>query len=119
MTSPAVAEGAAPWRTAWADALDTLELDLAQAEALLAARQPSAPVDERTSSHPLWTAPDLPGPLPGDLRDRARAILERQVRVSKSLVRAIAVTRREMELARRLDHDSADRDLPAFFDSQL
>lgn len=77
------------WDLAWSDALEALEIELAEAERMLA-------LDHLAVVAPssAWVPPsDLP-PLPAALADRARALLDRQLAVAESLARAAAQSRR-------------------------
>ena len=106
------------WEHAWADALSALELDVTRAESLLAAhRYGDLEAGEAAPAGAAWTAPALPGPLPECLRERAQAILQRQLRVSADLARGIATARRDLLLAQRLD-TSADP-APVFLDTRF
>lgn len=107
--------GAAEWEAAWVDALNTLELDVARAEALLADSTPAAVLHVR----PDWVAPSLTGPLPERLRARAEAIADRQLRVAEELSRAIAAARQELRLAERIQAHALDRSTPAFLDASF
>jgi hypothetical protein len=106
------------WDVAWAEALEALEIDVTEAESLLA-------VSRAGAEHPLapsaggWVAPSLEGPAPGNLRARMEAILARQLRVSEELARGMAVTRKEVRLAQRMDSASLDRNVPAFVDTKF
>ena len=102
------------WDAAWASALDDLEIGLAEAEGLLSASHTSPAVTGKG-----WVPPALAGPLPGNLMARAEAILARQVRVSEELARGMAVNRRELRLARRMDSGTMDRSTPAFVDTKF
>jgi hypothetical protein len=102
------------WDTAWAAALDVLELGVVEAEGLLSASH----LIPATRGQ-RWVPPELPGPLPGNLRARAEAILDRQVRVSHQLAHGMAVNRRELRLAQRMNSGTMDRTTPAFVDSKF
>ncbi|GGC01570.1 hypothetical protein [Cellulomonas carbonis] len=89
--SPSAAASAAPssgWGSAWEDALAELELDVALAEQMLTlghiAQDPPAP----------WAPPAGLGPLPTDLVDRARTVLDRQLDVARRLAEAADLSRR-------------------------
>lgn len=105
------------WTAAWTEALDDLELDLDRAEELLTVG--------RTGSagglHPApaaWVAPDLPGPIPENLRARAQAVYDRQLRVSEDLARGLAAGRRELALASLMESAAkVDHSRPAFLDT--
>lgn len=77
------------WHEAWAEALASLELDLATAEHMLTlghiAHDP--PRDP-------WAPPVGLGPLPVALADRARTLLARQIDVGRRLAEAADLSRR-------------------------
>jgi hypothetical protein len=106
------------WDAAWTEALEALEIDVTEAESLLA-------VSRATTEHPLapvtggWQPPALEGPAPGNLRARMEAILARQLRVSEELARGMAVTRQELRLVQRMDSGVQDRSVPAFVDTKF
>jgi hypothetical protein len=106
------------WDAAWTEALEALEIDVTEAESLLA-------VSRATAEQPLssaaggWLPPALEGPAPGNLRARMEAILARQLRVSEELARGMAVTRQELRLVQRMDSGVVDRSVPAFVDTKF
>jgi hypothetical protein len=106
------------WDAAWADALETLELDVEQAESLLAASR-TGTMAEIPLPRDGWTRPALEGPMPGNLRARAEAVLARQLRVSEELARGMASTHRELQLAQRMDSGATDRSVPAYIDTNF
>ncbi|MFZ5850259.1 MAG: hypothetical protein ACOYY2_02550 [Actinomycetota bacterium] len=105
---------AVDWVSAWTAALDELELDVAAAEALLADRQ-----HLDGSAGPLtpggWQPPQL-GPIPGELRPRAQALLDRQLATAAALTLALAGARRQLALTRRLQTGD-DGGRPLFVDT--
>lgn len=106
------------WDAAWADALETLELDVAEAESLLAASRTGSlpgPTDLRVD----WVKPALDGPLPSNLRARAEAVLARQLRVSEEMARGMAATHRELQLAQLMESGAVDRSAPAYIDTNF
>jgi hypothetical protein len=108
------AEHQAPdeWRRQWVAALDALELDVLTTAALLSdehrARELPAPEP--------WRPPTGLGPLPRDLRDRADAILGRQIAVAEALTRTLCSNRRQAALAARLQSNVSARG-PAYIDT--
>jgi hypothetical protein len=91
MTS-AVAQ-APRWDAAWARALDAMELDVAATELLL--EQVHARVDAPPPSlSGSWTPPSGLGPLPASLRERASALLERQLAAARAVAVELGTTRR-------------------------
>ena len=116
--SPASAPSA-DWHEAWTAALTALELDVLQAEQLLAVGHGATAAEDVLSFTPEWTPPVLPGPLPVDLRSRAQAILTRQLQVAEELARAMGSNRRELEVARKMNSGTAERTTPVFVDSHM
>jgi hypothetical protein len=103
------------WRAEWVSALDALEADVHNIEALIMD-------DHGLREHPLadaWRPPVGLGPLPLDLIARADAILARQVAATKVLVTTIAVNRKQAHVMSRIEvgHQGAPR--PAFLDQAL
>lgn len=92
-----MADATANWPSAWADALAALELDVAEAEAMLA-------VDHVFDAHVRdpWTPPQGLGPLPAHLSERARALLARQLQVSRMLTQAARDSRKHDRAVQRL-----------------
>src|SRR2546430_4676028 len=100
------------WHDAWVAALDTLEIDVAAAEALLAD-------DQRLRDRPLanpWHSPIGLGPLPLDLRPRADAILTRQLAVGEEMARTLATNRRQAALLGKIEGGTEAR-RPAYVDA--
>lgn len=92
----------------WETALDRLELDVLLAERKL--RDPEAPdLDE-------WDEPDLVGPMPADLVDRALAILARQRVVRDQLAAQAEGLRRHQDFATRVDRATARSGRPVYLD---
>lgn len=77
------------WDGAWARALGELEMNVADAESMLAVDR----IFEETSRDP-WTPPVGLGPLPAHLAERARTLLARQLHVSRELASAARNSRR-------------------------
>jgi hypothetical protein len=87
----------ADWSSAWAAALDELELSLDQTERLLRGEDP----DTGTTVAP-WAPPALEGPMPVDLRTRALALHHRQQQVMRATAEAATVMRRQAQLTSRM-----------------
>ena len=79
----------AHWEDAWERALGALEMDVAEAENMLAVDR----VFEEKARDP-WTPPIGLGPMPAHLAERARTLLARQLRVSHELTSAARNSRR-------------------------
>ena len=77
------------WDDAWATALAALELDVSEAESMLALDR----VFDEVARDP-WTPPVNLGPLPAHLVERARALLGRQLDVSRELTSAARNSRK-------------------------
>ncbi|GIH97970.1 hypothetical protein ACFFMN_38055 [Planobispora siamensis] len=91
--------GAGNWHAAWSAALDSLEMDVAAAEELLAG-------DHRSRELPptaAWSPPENLGPLPLDLRPRADAILARQLAAAQALAMAMVGNRRQVAMLARVE----------------
>jgi hypothetical protein len=85
---------AAPvWDAAWSAALTELELDVAQAEALL--RADHVPAPGQAAAIAPWRPPVHLGPLPASLLTRAQALLDRQLDVSRRIAEAANLSRRQ------------------------
>lgn len=84
------------WDAAWEAALEALELDVAEVEHTLTLRDIALDPPEP------WTPPVGLGPLPLALVDRARALLERQIEVSRRVAEAAALARRHAHAAQAM-----------------
>ena len=93
------------------EALDRLELDVDEAEALLASNQPEPPVDPLAD----WTPPPVRGPMPADLVPRARLVLERQLAVTHLLTQRLASNTQQQRLARAV-RETGQPDIPVYLD---
>lgn len=85
----------ADWEARWAQALGDLELEVDQAEALLA-------VDHLPEGQRGWVPPRGLGPLPASLRTRAEALVQRQTEVAQRLAEAACHARRHATAAQAL-----------------
>jgi hypothetical protein len=79
----------------WATALDRLELEVILAERRL--EDPSRPAPES------WDEPDLRGPIPADLQERAVALLDRQHQVRAAMTTLLGSIGRQHDFANRVD----------------
>lgn len=84
-----------PWTTAWEDALTALELDVEATERVLDHDHVPAPPDP-------WAPPTGLGPLPAELADRARALLARQVELSRRVAEAAILARKHGQAAQAM-----------------
>ena len=91
------------WHGAWTAALDALELDVVQVEAMLA--------DERrlaeTPPADLWKPPTELGALPLELKPRADEILTRQLRVAEEIARRLTSSRQQIAMTSRIETGEA------------
>jgi hypothetical protein len=91
------------WRGAWTAALDELELDVAQVEAMLADEHRNA----ETPPADLWRPPTELGALPLELKPRADEILTRQLRAAEEIARRLTSNRQLMAMTSRLETGEA------------
>jgi hypothetical protein len=87
------------WRGAWTAALDELEMDVADTEAMLAdgrRMSETAPADP-------WQPPTGLGALPLELRPRADEILSRQIAAAEEIARRLTATRQQQAAAKRIE----------------
>jgi hypothetical protein len=105
------------WSTAWAHALDAVELDLDEAERLLERLHADTldPVAALTVARGAWTPPVGLGPLPESMEERARTVLARQLDVAERLVVAAVHSRQQLAFARHADVSPPAR--PLFVDA--
>ncbi|GAA1137785.1 hypothetical protein [Nocardioides aquiterrae] len=94
----------------WETTLDRLELDVILAERKL--DDPTAPDLEP------WDEPNLAGPVPLDLVDRALAILARQRAVEARLAATAQGLRRHQDFASRVDRATARGAQPVYLDME-
>lgn len=87
------------WRTEWTGALDALELDVAQTEAMLTEEHRAA---DAPAAQP-WSPPAGLGPLPLDLRSRADAILSRQLAAAEAIAQRLASNRQQSAVVSRME----------------
>ncbi|MCU7731181.1 hypothetical protein ODJ79_46355 [Actinoplanes sp. KI2] len=91
------------WRGAWTAALDELELDVSQIEAMLADERRNA----ETPPANLWRPPTELGALPLELKPRADEILTRQLRVAEEIGRRLTANRMQMAATARIETGEA------------
>lgn len=82
------------FRAQWVAALERLELDVGNAEQMLAERQ-------RLELEP-WVPPTLRAPIPDDLVPRARLIHERQLAVAHAMTQQVSSTTQRLSLTMRM-----------------
>ncbi|WP_182112589.1 MULTISPECIES: hypothetical protein [unclassified Actinotalea] len=108
--APPATRPAPGWDAAWEAALATLEMDVAQAEAMLALDR----IAEAPPRDP-WSPPSGLGPLPLALADRARTLLDRQIDVGRRLAEAAELSRRHHRAAQALRQ--APPSVPVYLDT--
>ena len=91
------------WAAAWTAALDELELDVAQVEAMLADERRNA----ETPPADLWRPPTELGALPLELKPRADEILTRQLRVAEEIAKRLTSNRRQFAVTSRIETGEA------------
>lgn len=105
MTSPDI--------DAWARALDVLEADLVETNAMLDVSPDAiAPMVLRRAT--AWRVPQGLGPLPAELSERAKDVLAAQRATAARLARALNVTR----VRSRVLDEGTDRSKPVFLDAE-
>jgi hypothetical protein len=90
------------WASAWAAALDELELSLDETERLLHGEAPAG-----TTAAP-WAPPALEGPMPVDLRTRALELHHRQQQLIRATAEAANAAKRQLELTSRMSTKRAE-----------
>ena len=101
----------ADFHDAWVAELDRLEVDVALAEAMLAA-------DHMELEEPApWAPPAMRGPLPADLEPRARLVLERQLAVAHLLAERLTRTDRHRRYTQAI-RNTAHPEVPVYVDLQ-
>jgi hypothetical protein len=91
------------WHRAWSAALDELELDVAQVEAMLADERRHA----ETPPADLWRPPTELGALPLELRPRADEILARQLKAAQEIAKRLTSNRRQFAVTARIETGEA------------
>ena len=87
------------WSGAWHAALDALELDVAEVEAMLTDEHRNAD----TPPADLWRPPTELGALPLELKPRADEILTRQLKVAEEIARRLTANRQQMAMTSRVE----------------
>ncbi|MFI5911214.1 hypothetical protein [Dactylosporangium sp. NPDC051541] len=85
------------WSAAWDAALAAMELEADAVEQMLRHRDRLEQAPERA----VFTPPTGIGPLPMELTDRARLLMQRQLDLSRELSIAIASNRQQSRLVNR------------------
>jgi len=106
----------AGWDEAWAAALQAMELEADAVEQLLRHRDVLA---EEGPERPVFAPPTGLGPLPLSLTERARALVQRQLDLSRELSIAIAGNRQQARLVARLQREGpAGAPPPVYLDNR-
>lgn len=84
----------ADFDAAWVEALTSLEMDVATAEAML--DNDHLPSVEAVARLAAWQPPTGLGPLPASLLDRAQALADRQLSAAEAITRAMIANRRHL-----------------------
>lgn len=92
----------------WAAVLDRLEADVTLAERLSV--DPSGPSPEP------WAPPELEGPIPAALVDRAHHLIARQLQAQQTLNLAMSSTVRQQEFTTRVDRATRRTEMAHFVD---
>jgi hypothetical protein len=90
------------WSRAWADALTTLEIDVAACERLLHAAHAGTNLADADGTLGSWVPPTDIGPLPETMAERARVVLARQLEVAEVLALAASQSRQQLAFADRV-----------------
>lgn len=99
--------------TAWSQALDALEADLAETNLLLdGSLDEVAPLVLRRAT--AWRVPQGLGPMPTELSERATAVLTRQRETAARLARALSATK----VRTRILDARPDRARPVYLDAE-
>src|SRR4051794_7390413 len=91
------------WHDAWSTALDELELDVSNVEAMLADEHRNAEMPPAD----LWRPPTELGALPLELKPRADEILTRQLRAAEEIARRLTANRKQMAVTARIETGEA------------
>ena len=102
--------------SAWTRALDILERDLAETNALLDAAPDNEIAELALRRASQWRVPHGIGPLPRPLAHRAGEVLAAQKTTASRLARAMAATRRQVEVIDA--SDPTERARPVYLDTE-
>lgn len=98
---------------AWEAALDVLEADVAETNLLLdGSPDEVAPLVLRRAT--AWRVPQGLGPLPPELSERARAVLDAQRTTATRLARALSATR----VRARVQDSTVNHTRPVYLDAE-
>jgi hypothetical protein len=114
---PAAGAGGNAPEPTWPGLLDDLEVQVLEAENVLArARADEIAAWGRRSTD--WVPPSSLGPVPEDLRERAARLLQHQLAVAELLVERITQSQRQRDVAARMSYGPS-RPVAAYIDRAL
>jgi hypothetical protein len=102
------------WRDAWTAALDELEMDVAETEAMLADARRLAETPEADP----WQPPQDLGALPLELKPRADEILTRQLAAAQEIARRLTATKAQQNMTGRIETGEAVK-RPVYLDCAM
>jgi hypothetical protein len=102
------------WRGAWTAALDDLEMDVTEVEAMLADEHRHA----ETPPADIWKAPTELGALPLELKPRADEILTRQLAAAEEIARRLTANRQQAKATARIETGEAVK-RPVYLDCAM
>jgi hypothetical protein len=100
--------GTDPRHDAWQVDLDRIELDVLRAERAL-----DTGAELRTDT---WDLPSNHGPIPGDLRERAQGILDRQRAVMARIAEQLGINLRHQTVIEKAGLTSSLSNVPVYLD---
>jgi hypothetical protein len=100
------------WDAAWSAALDAMELEADDVARMLRHRDLLEAAD---AAAPAFAPPPGLGPLPLELQERARRLVQRQLDLSRELSIAIAGNRQQARLVSRLHREGGTGQPPPVF----
>ena len=103
-------------RAEWTTVLEEMEVEVLDAERSIRGNRAEeiAAWGRRMED---WTPPNMLGPLPVDLRERAARLLQHQLSVAEELVERITQSQRQRDVAARMAY--RPRPVAAFVDRAL
>jgi hypothetical protein len=103
-------------RAEWASVLEEMEVEVLDAERSIRGNRAEeiAAWGRRMED---WTPPNMLGPLPLDLRERAARLLQHQLAVAEELVERITQSQRQRDVAARMAY--RPRPVAAYVDRAL
>ncbi|MGI5236673.1 hypothetical protein [Dactylosporangium sp. CA-139066] len=101
----------AEWTEAWTAALEAMELEADLVERMLRHRD----MLQQAADGALFAPPEGIGPLPMELTERARRLVQRQLDLSRELSIAIAGNRQQARLVSRLQREGPGGQMPPVY----